>query len=260
MINTLQYQTEINQELDIIKNRVRHLIGRAHWGEDGRYKEEKLKAIIRNRLPNNLSVGTGFIINQTEINQNILSKQLDIIIYNNNIPPVFQEGDFVILTQNSVKGIIEVKSRIQSNRTNKEGLFKVLKKFNSLKKFPLISQTDENRIFRGVISFDYSGNINSTVINDSLRMSNGIVNHISLGGKIFIRHWINDEFLEPPINADCNENFYNIYNLENLAHSYFISNLIHMTTEEDLSDRYFISFPIEGTKETKRNRTICQND
>jgi hypothetical protein len=256
MINTLEYQISLNQELDTIKNRVRNLIGNANWGEDGRYKEEKLKTILKNRLPQNLSVGTGFILNQISPNENVVSKQIDILIYENNQAPVFSEGDFVIVTQNCVKAIIEVKSKILSNRTHKNGLYKVVENFNSIVRFPPLSRIDSNRIFRGLISFDYQGGINSTVINDSIRLSGGIINHFSLGGNIFIRHWVDGEGLEPPIEADCNSNFYNVYDLEDLSHSYFISNLIHMTSTADLSDRYFMDFPIEGSKETKRSRTV----
>lgn len=258
MTNTIKYQTDINRELSIIKDRVRDLIGDAHWGEDGAYKEEKLKAVIASRLPANLSVGTGFILSQTSPTEKHISKQIDIIVYNNQIPTIFREGDFVIVTQNAVKGVIEVKSSIKSSRTDKNGLFKVLDKFQYLSNFPMLTDTGEDRIFRGVIAFDYPGKIGSNVIDDSLRMSNGLVNHISLGGHIFIRHWINDSFLMPPINAECHENFYNIYQLTDLSHAYFISNLIHMSTSEDLTDQYFISFPIEGTKEIRRHRTICQ--
>ncbi|GLU57101.1 hypothetical protein Dfri01_65620 [Dyadobacter frigoris] len=257
MINTLDYQISINRELDLIKNRVRNLIGNANWGEDGRYKEEKLKTVLRSRLPNNLSVGTGFILNQISHNENVVSKQIDILVYDNNHPPIFSEGDFVIVTQNSVKAVIEVKSRILSNRTDKNGLYKVVENFNSIVRFPRLSRTDNNRIFRGLISFDFPGKINSSVIDEALRLSGGIINHFSLGGDIFIRHWLDSEGLTPPIEADCNADFYNIYGLKELSHSYFISNLIHMTTTTDLTDRYFMDFPIEGTKETKRNRTVC---
>lgn len=257
MINTLDYQISINNELNIVKNRVRNLIGNANWGEDGRYKEEKLKSILRNRLPSNLSVGTGFILNQINTLENVVSKQIDILVYENNQPPIFIEGDFVIVTQSSVKAIIEVKSKILANRTHKNGLYKVIQDFNSLVRFPNLSRTDANRIFRGVISFDYQGGIDSLVIDDSVRLSQGMVNHISLGGNIFIRHWVDGDGLTPPIDADCGGNFYNVYSLEELSHSYFLSNLIHMTTSVDLSDRYFMDFPIEGSKETRRQRTIC---
>lgn len=257
MINTLDYQISINNEFDVIKNRVRNLIGNANWAEDGRYKEEKLKKILRQRLPNNISVGTGFILNQISHNESVVSKQIDILVYDNTQPPIFSEGDFVIVTQNSVKAIIEVKSKILSNRTNKNGLYKVVENFNSITRFARLSKTDSNRIFRGLISFEFSGKIDSSIIDDSIRLSRGIINHLSLGGNIFIRHWIDGIDLNPPIESDSNFNFYNIYDLENLSHAYFISNLIHMTTNADLSDRYFMDFPIEGTKETKRKKTIC---
>lgn len=50
MINTLEYQISISQELNTIKNRVRNLIGDANWGEDGKYKEEKLKANFKSSI------------------------------------------------------------------------------------------------------------------------------------------------------------------------------------------------------------------
>lgn len=132
-----------------------------------------------------------------------------------------------------------------------------MENFSSIVRFPTLSRTDNNRIFRGLISFDYQGGINSKIIDESLRLSGGIINHFSLGGNIFIRHWLRSEGLYPPIQANCDSNFYNVYKLDGLSHSYFISNLIHMTTTADLSDRYFMDFPIEGTKEIKRNRTVC---
>ncbi|MGI9650915.1 DUF6602 domain-containing protein [Chryseobacterium sp. RLHN22] len=257
MISTLEYQKSLNRELDIFEDRVRNLIGNAHWGEDGRYKEDKLRNIIKSKLSNNLSVGTGFILNSISPTENMLSKQIDIIVYDNNHGSLIEEGNFVIVTPSSVRAIIEVKTNISSSRTDKNGLSKVVENFNFINRFPSLCRTDQHRIFRGLISFDYRGKINSKIIDDSIRLSRGVINHISLGGQIFIRHWINGEGLEPPIDADCKTNFYNVYELEDLSHSYFISNLIHMTTSVDLSDRYFMDFPIEGSKETKRNRTIC---
>ncbi len=209
MTNTLAYQQSINQELDTLKDRVRNLIGNAHWGEEGRYKEEILKSILKSRLPANLAVGTGFVMTQLSPTTNDISKQLDIIVYENNRPPIFKEGDFVIVTQNSVKAIIEVKSKIRSSRTFKNGLYKVVQNFSSIVRFPLISRIDNNRIFRGIISLDYDGPITSPIIDESIRMSGGLVNHLSLGGNIFIRHWVDARDLHPPIDATRNRNLYN---------------------------------------------------
>jgi len=51
-MNNLDFQKSITKELDIVKNRVRSLIGNAHWGEEGRYKEAVLKTVINRFLPN----------------------------------------------------------------------------------------------------------------------------------------------------------------------------------------------------------------
>ena len=53
-----EFQESITKELEVTKDRVRNLIGNAHWGEEGRYKEEILKSTIRKFLPSNVSVGT----------------------------------------------------------------------------------------------------------------------------------------------------------------------------------------------------------
>ena len=37
--------------LNLIKNRVRNLIGNSNWAEEGRYKETILKNVIRRFLP-----------------------------------------------------------------------------------------------------------------------------------------------------------------------------------------------------------------
>jgi hypothetical protein len=44
-----------------------------------------------------------------------LSSQINIIIYNNTIPVLFSEGDFVVTTSKNMEGIIEVKTKIRSN-------------------------------------------------------------------------------------------------------------------------------------------------
>lgn len=99
MPNARQFQESITLELDIIKNRVRNLIGNANWNEEGRFKEAILKNVLRKFLPNNLSVGTGFILKaDRNIEENVLSNQLDIIIYDNAFPVLFSEGDFIITT------------------------------------------------------------------------------------------------------------------------------------------------------------------
>ncbi|HHI87436.1 MAG TPA: hypothetical protein ENK03_00645, partial [Candidatus Cloacimonetes bacterium] len=58
------FQKSITDELLIVKDRVRKLIGNAHWVTDGRHKESVLKDVIKRFLPKNISVGTGFVISK----------------------------------------------------------------------------------------------------------------------------------------------------------------------------------------------------
>jgi hypothetical protein len=259
MIDPVEFQKSINQELQVAKNRVRHLIGDANWADEGTYKEILLRNVIRKYLPANLSVGKGYIMKNRAGYRNFkVSKQIDILVYDNTYPLIFSEGDFVIVIEDSVKGIIEVKSKIYAGRENSNSLFKILEKFNSFDQFPKIREKGPGRIFKGIFSYDFSRDINHHIIDESLRMSEGMVNHICLNSSIFIRHWTSAQDL--PAYVDCDDHFYNIYDLEDLAHAYFISNLVHMSSGKELMDQYWISFPIEGSKEVNRDRTVCFDD
>jgi len=245
-INPEKFQKSITKELDTIKDRVRNLIGNAHWGEEGRYKEAILKNVLKRFLPNNLSIGTGFVIKKNNSNTRI-SSQIDIIIYDNTIPLLFSEGDFVITTYKNVKGIIEVKTKIRSTELQEIIL-------TAEKNGKLVGK----KIFNGIFSYEYEGNINSNTIKRALKESRGYVNHISLGPNVLIRFWKREygDRLNPPV-RNCQNDFYNIYSLEDLSFSYFISNLIALTCSSSLDDRWWFLYPIEGSKEGHRVRTIC---
>jgi len=258
MINPLEFQKSINAELQVVKDRVRNLIGTANWGDEGAYKEAILRNVIGQYLPKNLSIGNGFILKKGSNLDNTdfeVSKQIDILIYDNSYPVIFSEGNFVIVIEESVKGIIEVKSKIYCGKTHNNSLYKIIEKFNTFDRFLKIREKGNNRVFKGIFGYEFEQGIDSKIIDESLEISNGMVNHISLDKSIFIRHWIDNKGL--PIHVDCKSDFYNIYDIDNLSHAYFISNLIHMASDKDLVDRYWISFPLPKTKENNRNRTIC---
>ena len=247
-INHQEYQESVTHELDVIRNRVRNLIGDAHWGEEGRYKEEILKKALRRYLPNNISVGSGFV---TTIDG--ISKQLDIIIYNNHQPVLFSEGDFVITTPGNVLGVIEVKSRL-----NVTSLREAIEKYDEIAN--ILPQGNENgrKIFHGLFSFEYDGNIDSQCIDNALRNSRGIINHISLGKSYFLRRWKQEEGDQLHSEVNAQSDFYNIYDILDLSFSYFISNIVDIVSG-GLNDRYWFAFPIKNTKETHRLRTVYLN-
>ena len=255
-----RFQESITSELNIIKDRVQDLIGTRHWGEVGRFKEAILKNVIKRFLPNHFSIGTGFIVDSE--NGDEVSRQLDIIIYDNTYPILFSEGDFIITTKRNVKAVIEVKSCIRSY-----DLHDLILRFDEsvamLRPFapprPLSvarnGRSNPSGIFYGVFAFEFEGDINSPIVDAALQNGRGIVNHIALGPNIFIRKWDRNEArnLRPPV--DAQGPFYNLYSIDNLSFSYFISNILDRVNG-GLSDRHWFAFPIEGTKEIHRIRTV----
>lgn len=248
-VDLINFQRSITEELDIIKNRVRNLIGGIHWGEEGRFKEAILRNIISKFLPSNLSIGTGFVIKKYN-NHTDISNQIDIIIYDNTIPPLFSEGDFVITTYKNVKGIVEVKTRIKNARL--ENVITTAEENGKL--------IGDKKIFNGIFSYEYSDSIESETIDRVLGRKSGYVNHISLGKNIFVKFWkeSDKDKLQPPID-NCESDFYNLYKIDGLSFSYFISNLIESTCSSNLDDRWWFLYPIQETKETRRIRTIPLN-
>ncbi len=110
----------ISEELVSTKDRIRHLIGAANWGKEGEHKEAVLRKTLRALLPENLRIGTGFILNENEI-----STQIDILITDKGRPTLFKDGDFTIVTPDAVKGIIEVKTKVRGPKKLKEELEKI---------------------------------------------------------------------------------------------------------------------------------------
>jgi hypothetical protein len=255
----LEFQESITKELSLTKDRVEFLIGNANWGAVGSYKEAILRRSISQFLPTNLNIGTGFIIGNTDLrhgqNEKI-STQLDIIIYEDKSPVIFREGDFIIITESAVRAVIEVKTKIINfSELNKKGndnaLNKIVHKINKLLDFETFNTIGEHRKkFIGIFCYDYDTDFTSEMVDEALRLSNGLVNHISLGPNNFIRYWENTDELDP--RPGYQGRCYLRYNLTNLSFSYFISNLIHIVSDEDPIERYWFSFPIEGTKERYR--------
>lgn len=255
MDNVKKFQESITKELIITKDRVRNLIGSANWGEEGRYKEAILIKIIKQYLPSNLEIGTGFIVANIDSfygSGGSISNQLDIIIYEGKTPVVFKEGDFIIVTESSVKAVIEVKSKVVNYAARASyAMNNILQKLSELKQFQSFT-TRNNKKFIGLFSYEYDQNYNLENVNDALIENNGFVNHISLGKDILVKYWDDTNGLYPPINSNrC----YNIYEIKNLSFSYFISNLLHIITDHDISERSWFSFPIQGTKEIFRKKT-----
>lgn len=247
-IDPEKFQISITNELKVVQNRVRYLIGSANWGEEGRFKEAALSSVIRRFLPNNMSLGTGFIINN-ENDEIKISTQIDIIIYDNTYPVLFKEGDFIITTPENIKGIIEVKTKLKSTDIS-EVVSKATKNGN----------ITNQKIFNGIFVYNKGNvkiereNINSN-LKSALKESKGTVNHLCLGENIFIKFWEN-------LNTRNNysDGHYSTYKIKNISFSYFISNLLEHISKDQMTDRGWFLYPIkEGKEEHKIDDTYIQN-
>ncbi len=232
--NPEEFHKSINKELKVIQNRVRSLIGDANWGEDGRYKEAVLRSTIKRFLPENMSLGTGFIV-QKKDNEMQISKQIDIIIYDNTYPVLFSEGDFLITTPANVKGIVEVKTNLVSSQVE-EVISKATRNGKLL----------EDDAYNGVFVYNRGGLISREVLNNCLQgalvESKGIVDHICLGENIFIKFWDQGE-------QGNSNSLYRVYEIKGLSFSYFISNLAESVSGERMKERWWFLYPIPKGKE-----------
>ena len=240
MPDYLEYQKSISKELLTIKDRVRCFIKDHHWGEDGRYKEIILSHVLREHLPLNVSVGTGFVINSEK-----RTRQIDIIIYRNDYPLLFKQDDFVIASPESVLGIIEVKSRIESGRLGE-----------------IIDRSTDNgkiigkEIFNGIFGFESDNfSIQGERIKRSLEGSKGNVNYLCLGKDRFVKYWDKND------SASEKKQKYVSYRITDLAVGYFISNLVEdvyiSLHEKGISETMKSCFyPIENTKEAYKEEIV----
>ena len=234
-MNLIDYHKTTTYELLALTNKVRNLV--THWGEDGRYKEAVLKNVIGRFLPEKFKIGTGFVIKQTNNRgEHLSSKQIDLIIYDNSGPLLFKEGDFVMLTPDAVRGIIEVKANLQN-----QDISEVLSQANENGEFIFSGKTDKTqKFFNGV--FSYEGFTNEFILDvfiENYKQSNTNfldkpdykkfkVNHVALNKDWFVKIWNNDEYP------------HSIYNIEDLAFSFFISNLTDTLSNKSVKKNKFI--------------------
>lgn len=243
MPDYISYQKSISIELLSEKDRVRNFIDDRHWGEEGRYKEIILMDCIRRKLPSNVNVGTGFVIGD----QNTISSQIDIIIYRSEIPTLFQKGDFVILTKESVLGIIEVKTKLCSENIS-----------DTFQKSHRNGMLIGNHIFNGIFSFEGGFRLGDQLANSiesCCKQYAGYINNVSFSSDYFMKYWMNGQ-----PNRESRWK-YRLYYLEDLSFGYFISNLLedvfNQTQHEMIPDELNrLFYPIEETKEAMQKYTI----
>ena len=254
-MNVEDYFESISLELKALKNRVRNLIGTNHHNlTDGEWKETILRAILRRHLPSNVEVGRGFVVKP-----NSSSKQIDVLIYDTSKPVLYRDGDLVIITPDSVKGIIEVKTKISN-----------ISKFtdattNLVNNLEFIYDDRYNAaiggdIFAGLFSYDsdlqerHSLDILDVIQQISEGDKKRVINHVCLGDSLFVRFWDQSPFSEP------NYNQWHSYWLKSKASGYFVNNVVDAMAKDSVRVNQEVWFPTTGKESKKLDEKPLRND
>lgn len=205
MANYVDYIKSISDEIKAVQGRVRHFV--KHYGEDGRYKETILIDLLRQKLPQSISIGTGFVMGASDEP----STQIDIIIYSDIYPLYFKQGDFVVVNKASVLGTLEVKTRFRDSTTLIEA---IEKSYNNKK---LIGKS----AFNGIFSFECDFNVaNNDSLADFLQQKY-MIDNIVFNDTLFMKYWCKNMPSETYVKPH-----YSFYDLKDMAIGYFISNII----------------------------------
>lgn len=208
------YFKSLNDEITSLKNRIRNYIGLRHLPTDGIWKESVIRTILKRHLPDNIGVGQGFIIDNNNI-----STQIDILLYDKNEPLLFKDGDFIITTANASLGAIEVKTNLKKNEI-KEQLDKLARVSS------MLFEANKSNTFIGLFSYEKPNSVTYEDVFSVLREISASTNRpysklihcVAYGKNIFIRFWGNG--------LDNSGSKWHAYSLSNKAYAYFIHNII----------------------------------
>jgi len=231
-LDLINYYKSIGEEICSTKNRIRFLMNETHFPTDGELKESVLRHVIRRYAPEHIKIARGFIHNGEEC-----SSQIDILVYDSRFPVLFKEGDLVFITPDSVRAIIEVKT--------KQGISELRETLSKLNRIAELV-TDIN-CFIGLFSYEYGRDYSRNLIERVSEITNvggkSYINHIVLGKNLFMKYWTND----PITDEECSK--WHIYRLIDLSYAYFINNLLDYISDGTVSINHRAWFPLENSKE-----------
>lgn len=109
--NPAGYLKSIADELTVQANRVRDLIGNAHWLSDGHHKEYLLTALLQRHLPSGLAIGRGFVVDPSDHQR--CSREQDILVVDSTRDaPLFCQGGLLVAFPQAVVAALSVKTRL----------------------------------------------------------------------------------------------------------------------------------------------------
>jgi hypothetical protein len=128
------FSAGLGGELAALSERIGQIV--SHAPTVGTYRESLLVSVLRRHLPERYHVATGFIYG--------LARQIDILIYDSvDHAPLFREGDLVVVPEEAVRAVIEVKTTLTVSELR-----------NSISMLGEASQHDGPQpFFRGLFAF-----------------------------------------------------------------------------------------------------------
>lgn len=111
-----------------------------HAGEIGRAHEHYLREVLSRFFPTKYSIGSGFVISNEQT-----SSQQDIIIYDQHeYPLLFKAGDCIVVDEDAVIVLLEVKTRLNSQHDFRDAYTKAANLYRSY----------NGRIFVGIFTWE----------------------------------------------------------------------------------------------------------
>jgi hypothetical protein len=248
--NFIAYHQSLADEFRANKDQIRNLIGNAHWPSDGGHKEAILRRVLQNKLPDNYRVGTGFF---SDTNRS--SSQIDILITDANKPTLFRNGDFLVVTPDCVKAIVEVKTTLNQPLRIEQAISKLANNVEKVRRYNpscwaglFIYEGPDYDTPNFVEGSETQSNNMLEVVNRATNQSaERAINCINIGENNFIRYWPNgtEHINGRLLNAGWHSYLFGSNVHRGLSPAYFIGNLVmHLTTSAD-SDASRAWFPIQ---------------
>ncbi len=150
-------------ELSARANRVRQLIGDAHWLSDGHHKEELLRDFLARYMPRDLLLARGFV--KSTVDLSLCSPEVDILVSDPSLnPPLFSEGGLQIVDASSVLALLEIKTTFSKAKLKEAVL-------SAARTLSLINRATNSRTVYSLVHFyagQHSADAALTSLNDSL--------------------------------------------------------------------------------------------
>jgi hypothetical protein len=112
--NSYRFLLSLAEELHSQSNRVRDLIGDAHWLSDGHHKEYLLTHLLSRHLPLGVIASRGFVVSPTDPADR--STEQDVLLVDTQREsPLFNQGGLIISFPQSVLAAVSVKTKLRSS-------------------------------------------------------------------------------------------------------------------------------------------------